>query len=476
MRNLALLFVLMIVGGAAVDAEDFAARYDSIRTAATPEQLYRFLYALPKGGDLHNHAGGANRPEWMWAALTDPERNGRDRFFARVRFANPSDAIDPAARFHTVRQATLDALPPAVRAEYVALTDLTSAERTAWLNAFRLDQPSEGRTEFFDYIWTRLGDTLRNPDVRFELLADNIKAFAAEGVRYAEMQFGVDGLFDNSGQPIDRESALTRLEARLARPDVADTGLVLRFQEMVLRFAPNAEARLAEQYAWVDAHRDRWVGLNMAGIEEDIRGHPARFLATYRQLRQRYPTLPLSIHAGEMDAPDEHIRQTLLLGASRIGHAVNILGDPDTLLLLQQGRRTLIEINLISNQLLGYVDTLAEHPFPELLRTGVPVCLNTDDRGMWDSNLTDEYFTAVTAFNLSWAELTQLGRNSLTYSFADPDTKARLLADYERDLTAFAARFGAGTVADALAETDLVDAVSYSYAARTWGLAFEATD
>src|SRR5690606_17360345 len=183
-----------------------------------------------------------------------------------------------------------------------------------------------------------------------------------------------------------------------------------------------------------------------AGIEEKGPGYPARFLATYRKLRARYPTLPLSIHAGEMDSPDRNIRDTLLLGATRIGHGLNILGDPETLLLLQHSDRTLIEINLISNRLLEYVPDLAAHPFPELLRTGVPVCLNTDDRGMWDTNLTDEYYTAVTTYNLSWAELISLGRNSLRHAFVEEPVKSQLLADYERDVAAFAARFAAGSV------------------------------
>ena len=457
-------------------ADDFADRYDAIRQAATPEQLYRFLYALPKGGDLHNHAGGANLPEWIWAVLTNPARNGGDQFYTRVRFASPIDAVDPAVRYHTVRQSTYDGLPESVRREYVALSLLSAEQQRGWLNAFRLDAAGEGRVEFFDHIWPRLGDILRNPAVRFELLTDNIKAFAAEGVRYLEMQFGLDGLAANDGTPMNRVTALAQLEARLAAPDVTATGLVIRFQEMVLRFAANAEADLATQYAWVDAHRDRWVGLNMAGIEENNRGHPTRFLGAYRALRSRYPTLPLSIHAGEMDAPDDHIRQTLLLGASRIGHGVNILGDPDTLLLLQHSPRTLIEVNLISNQLLEYVDDLSAHPFPELLRTGVPVCLNTDDRGMWDSNMTDEYYTAVTAFNLSWAELTQLARNSLEHAFVDDTTKARLLADYERDLAAFTARYMDGTVAAALTAIDGIDAVAHGYAARTWGFVFTAGD
>ncbi len=184
----------------------------------------------------------------------------------------------------------------------------------------------------------------------------------------------------------------------------------------------------------------------MAGIEENGKGYPLRFLDTYRQLRAKYPTLPLSIHAGEMDSPDRNIRETLLLGATRIGHGVNILGDPDTLLMLQHSARTLIEVQLISNRLLEYVPDLDQHPFPELLRTGVPVCLNTDDRGMWDSNMTDEYYTAITHFNLSWDELTQLARNSLRHAFLEETTKQRLLNEYEADLVEFANHYSRGNV------------------------------
>lgn len=452
---------------------DFDARFAAIRTQATPAQLYAFLYDLPKGGDLHNHSQGANLPEWMFTVLTDPARNGGDEFWARVRFGNCADSLMPFVKFRTIRRATWAALPECERAEYTALTALSPDERAAWHASFVIEPPHEGRDEFFLVsIWTRLGDILRNPAVRFELLADNIKAFGAEKVRYLELQFSVFGLADNDNHPIATDAALALLRARLARTDVTSTGVVVRFQETVLRFAPNAEAALRTQYAFVDAHRDLWVGLNMAGIEDNGHGFPRRFLTTFRDVRRRYPALPLSIHAGEMDGPNHHIRDTLLLGATRIGHGLNLIQDEDTLLLLQQSQRVLVETNLISNQLLEYVPDLARHPFPEYLRTGIPVCLNTDDRGMWSSNMTDEYFTAVTAFNLSWAELVQLGRNSLTFAFVEPEVKARLLADYERDVAAFAAAYGRGTVDDALARLAAVKPVTYEYAKRTWGLTF----
>jgi len=468
-----LTFVVSMCLAVSATAADFSARWEMIRQEASPEQLYRFLYALPKGADLHNHFGGSLIPEWKWDILTDSTRNGGDTFYARERFDAAEDAINPQARHHTIRQHTYDALAPAVQREYVALSDMTTEEHTLWLNAFRLDAPGEGRAVFFGHHWARLGDIHENPHVKFELLAENLKAFAAEGIRYMETQFGLYTMAHNDGTPLSEAEMLTFLEERLAQPDITSTGIETRFLETILRFTPDALEALEHTYAWVDAHRDRWIGINMAGIEENGKGYPLRFLQTYRKLRAQYPTLPLSIHAGEMDGPDQNIRNTLLLGASRIGHGVNILGDPDTLLMLQHSQRTLIEINLISNRLLEYVPDLDLHPFPELLRTGVPVCLNTDDRGMWDSNMTDEYYTAVTHFNLSWEELTQLARNSLQYAFLDETTKSRLMKDYEAALLRFIENYGKDTVAHALAKVGHVPAVSYGYARRTWGFAFD---
>ncbi|MBI3886923.1 MAG: adenosine deaminase [Opitutae bacterium] len=463
-----LLALLLTLGCAAAHAAPFDARFEEIKRTATPAELYTLLYALPKGGDLHNHSG-AERPEWIYAVCTDPARNGGDTFYTRARFTDAPDAIAPAQRFHNIRQHDYDALPAATRAEYVRLDALTPAERAAWCDSLRLDAPGEGRAEFFTVLWPRRGEIGRSLPVVTESLVENLKAFGAEHLAYLETMFIVAGMTDNAGRPIPVEEAVAFVRRRLAQPDVAATGVTVRFQTPVLRFLPDSEERLAAAYAFVDAHRDLWVSLNLVGIEENDRGEPARFLATFRRLRARYPTLPLSIHAGEMDVADTHVRDTLLLGASRIGHGINLIKDPATLLLLAQTRRVLVEVNLISNRLLEYTPDLAQHPFPEYLRTGVPVCLNTDDRGMFDSNLTDEYFTAVTTFNLSWAEVVALGRNSLAYSFVQPDVKARLLAAYERAVAEFEAKY---LPADSLAQLAAVKPVAYGYARRNWHFPF----
>ncbi|MEO6003031.1 MAG: adenosine deaminase [Opitutus sp.] len=454
-------------------AEDFSTRFDELKSQATPEQLYRLLYDLPKGGDLHNHSGGSEIAEWRYAVMTDPARNGGDTFYTRAHFKSPADAINPAQRFQNLRKYAYDRLTPAQQAEYVKLDALTAEEKAAWCDALRLEAAGEGRDEFFAVIWPRLGQAFQNLPVITELLVENIKAFGAEKLAYLETQFSLAGVSDNNGNLIPTDEAVAFLKKRLNQPDVAATGVTVRFQRTVLRFLPTAESNLNDTYAFVDAHRDLWVGINMAGIEENGFGYPARFLEAYRKLRSRYPTLALSIHAGEMDGNDSHIRDTLLLGATRIGHGVNLLKDPDTFLLLQHSQRALVEVNLISNRLLQYTPDLAQHPFPEFLRTGVPVCLNTDDRGMWDSNMTDEYYTAVTTFHLSWDEIVQLGRNSLAYSFVQPDVKAKLLSEYDHRLASFTEKYGRGNVDAALAALSTVRPTTYGYAKRNWGFEFK---
>jgi adenosine deaminase CECR1 len=169
-----------------------------------------------------------------------------------------------------------------------------------------------------------------------------------------------------------------------------------------------------------------------------------------------------------VDEPNFHMRDTLLLGATRLGHGNNVLTDDDLVLHLRSGM-AYVEINLISNLLLEYVTDYSQHHFAEMLRLGIPCGLSTDDSGMWDSGMTDEYLTAVTEFNLTWGELIQCARNSLKWSFAEPALKEKLLADYDRDVKAFEAAWSGEDWAEKLRS---VKPVAYGYAKRRWGISF----
>ena len=432
--------LLAIVGGApAVVAGDW---FEGFKEEATDAALHRFLYAMPKGGDLHLHLTGSAFPEWLYdIALTEAAEGVA--YYVKTWISNcevEADQTEAYFLFHRVLdQHRLAGLSECERGEYQALSALDAEARAAWMNSVRLDAVHEGRDEFFERHWQRLGDLLRNPHLVAEVLYRNMQAFADEGVAYIEPQVPVFGFVNRSGAPLGPEEVLALYRQRLARADAEATGVTVRFQLSALRFHADAEQTVRRIYQLASEQADI-VAVNLVGREDRDGGHPLRFLETFRDLRRTYPGVRLSIHAGESARPDSHVRDTLLLGAERIGHGLNLIQDAQILLGFRHGPY-LVEVNLISNLLLGYVDGFDAHPFPEYLRTGVPVALSTDDRGMWDSTLTDEFFVAVREYGLTWAELRALGRNSLAFSFLDEGTKSRLLSEYERRMDRFAEDF-----------------------------------
>jgi adenosine deaminase CECR1 len=461
------LLVGLLLPAASLRADGFSSKFDDLKRSASPADLYRFLYATPKAGDLHHHQAGDWRMEDLYRVATNAPRAGGNRFYTRVKAGTCDNASNSWERFTTISSNTWSHLTSCEQQEFLALDQLPASQQLAWMNSVRLDQPGEGRDEFFERIWPRLGALLHDPYVGLEMLVETMKRYGAEGVTYLEPQVVPEGWVHPDGTAVDREEFYQRAKARLAEPDAVATGVTVRFQVVVIRFAPSAESRVESAYQFVDQHRDLFVGINMAGREDNNKGFPRRFLDVYRKMRHRYSGIKLSIHGGEADEPNQHGRDTLLLGATRIGHGVNLITDEDLLLHLRSGI-AMVEINLVSNLLLEYVKDYREHPFPEYLRTGIPVALSTDDSGMWDSNMTDEYFTAVREFNVTWEELISMGRNSLAWSFCEEPAKSRLLRDYDQRVKEFEQRCSP----DSLAAVKTVKPVTYGFARRRWGIEF----
>ena len=169
------VFFALLITSTTSFAQDFSARFETIKREATPEELYRILYAVPKGGDLHNHLGGAAFDDILWQLATDESVNGGQTFRTRVRINNCSLGCGmPLSYFHTVSDQTWDAMSPCCRQEYEPLEELSQAQRNDWLSSTRIDQDDEGRDEFFEAIWPRIGEVLRQAPLLAELAVENM--------------------------------------------------------------------------------------------------------------------------------------------------------------------------------------------------------------------------------------------------------------------------------------------------------------
>ena len=84
-----LALALSVAARAAVPppADDMQAWFERFRQEASDEELYRFLYAMPKGGDLHNHLSGSILAESFYdLALAQAARGYR--YYTRVVINN----------------------------------------------------------------------------------------------------------------------------------------------------------------------------------------------------------------------------------------------------------------------------------------------------------------------------------------------------------------------------------------------------
>ena len=420
--------------------------FDSIKNSDDKTDLYRLLYHMPKGGDLHNHLSGAGFSEW-WLDLAIAEQERGYKYYTRVSsdLCGGELSRTTAILFQNISQINFAQLSPCLKNQYKALSDLSGSEKAQWLNSIRLDKANEGRDEFFGRHWQRLNAINKNPWIKAELLYKNMQSFGREGLSYVEFQLSVDNYVKPDGSQISDSEVAEIFRKRLQQKDALETGVTVRFQNFILRFLPNAEQTLAYNYKFADENNDLWVAVNMVGREDDPLGKPKRYASTMAKMQKRYPRVRASIHAGESEFADTNIKDTLAMGADRIGHGINLIFDKETMESMQGGEH-LVEVNLISNLLLGYVKDYDSHPFPHYLRSGVPVTLSTDDRGMWDSTMTDEYYVAVTEFDLSWREIRLLLTNSIQYSFLQDELKSKLMFTLSKKLDDFEEKIKTGDV------------------------------
>lgn len=135
MKSMKLLLALCAFLASVAMGADFAARFESFKTNASPSDLYRLLYAMPKAGDLHHHAGGCWRMEDLYNVATNVTRNGGNRFYTRIKAGSCPDDATPWRRFTTIAAFTWKDLTPCQQSEYVPLDELPPGLRAEFIDS-----------------------------------------------------------------------------------------------------------------------------------------------------------------------------------------------------------------------------------------------------------------------------------------------------------------------------------------------------
>ena len=204
------------------------------------------------------------------------------------------------------------------------------------------------------------------------------------------------------------------------------SGLILCCYRSISVAENIATVKLAHKY------RDRGViGIDLAGDENHFAAAPhAEAFALARKLE-----IPITIHAGEGGRP-ENIREAVFThGATRIGHGVSLQNDPE-LLKAVRDQGTVFEICLTSNLQTCTVPALAAHPFKKFFDEKVRVTLNTDDPGISNITLSDEFELAAREYKLKPAQIRELLDNAAQAAFGDTSLRRSLAAQIQQSLSA----------------------------------------
>ncbi len=256
--------------------------------------------------------------------------------------------------------------------------------------------------------------------VAYELAIDA----GRDGVRYIEVRFApvlnVHGGL-SLGEAV--EAPLRGLE-RAAR----DGGATGRVIICALRhLSPDVSLELSRLAV---AYRTRGVvGFDLAGGEL---GNPAALHAAAFEFAQAHD-LACTCHAGE-GADASSVREAIhRCGAHRIGHGTRLIED-DALTQYVNDRRIPLEICLTSNVQTRAAVSYEAHPLRRYFDRGLNVVLNTDNRLMSGTTLTDEYVHAARSLDFTFDELARVARNGFESAFVPWEEREKLLAGFDADV------------------------------------------
>ncbi|WP_461536887.1 adenosine deaminase [Spongorhabdus nitratireducens] len=135
----------------------------------------------------------------------------------------------------------------------------------------------------------------------------------------------------------------------------------------------------------------------------------------------------VTIHAGEQGVGQNVYDAIELLGAERVGHGIHITGHAEAYALVKS-RNTGLETCPTSNVQTKAVERLESHPFGAFYQDQLPVTINTDNRTVSNTTMTEEVRKVMEQFDLSREDYFRIYRTSVDQAFASEAVKKHLLS------------------------------------------------
>jgi adenosine deaminase len=272
---------------------------------------------------------------------------------------------------------------------------------------------------------------MQTPEALHRVAYECVEDLAADSVVYAEVRFAPE-LHIDGGLSLDAvvDAVLAGFADGEKVAAAAGRTITVRCLVTAMRHAARSReiAELAIRF------RDKGVvGFDIAGAEAGY--PPTRHLDAFEYMRNNNGRF--TIHAGEaFGLPSIH-EAIAFCGADRLGHGVRIVDDIEELpdgghslgrvAGIVRDKRIPLELCPSSNVQTGAVKSIEDHPFDKLARLRFRVTVNTDNRLMSDTTMSQEMLRLVEAFGYGWSDLERFTINAMKSAFLPFDQRLAII-------------------------------------------------
>lgn len=172
------------------------------------------------------------------------------------------------------------------------------------------------------------------------------------------------------------------------------------------------------------------LGIGQDDLTPEKTEDPLRFQAAY-QLAKAHG-LRCTAHVGEtMAAAPTNVRDAIEhLKVDRLDHGYRVVDDPEELAAAKATGLGFTCTPHSTTMLSGWQFT-PEHRIAQMVRSGLPVSLATDDAVFFKTDLAREYTDALPAMGFGPREAARIARTGFEIAWCTPQQRQRMLSDFD---------------------------------------------
>ncbi|XP_030369997.1 adenosine deaminase 2 [Scaptodrosophila lebanonensis] len=271
-----------------------------------------------------------------------------------------------------------------------------------------------------------------------------LEELCEDNIIYAEIRASLSPLYDETNRTYNTLEVANELE-RIVEEFKAKHSDFVGLKVIYAKRNRASEDEMAKRIVTFkqlhNAKPNFIIGFDLIGNEDT--GDPIH--KYINELSDLPSTAHYFFHAGETNwygRTDWNMMDAILLNTKRIGHGFALPKHPQLWSTIKK-RHIAIEVNPISNQVLGLVWDLRNHPASFMIAENFPIIISSDDPGVWGAKgLSYDFYYAFMALAPAEADLRflkQLALNSIKYATLTSDERRKINRVFQKKWLEFIA-------------------------------------